>query len=99
MAAQLPTETKVKLFKTNRDNFYEQFPAADLVLLVGGKEKHRNADTEVEFRQDSDFMYVIWSHTGQTNSYKVFDRCDEHPRCIGYSERFYQGNYFVHSRR
>lgn len=57
MAVQISSACRSCLFTTNRDKLWESLETNDVVLLLGAADKFRNADTEREFRQDSDFMY------------------------------------------
>ena len=46
------------VFVENRKKVWSALSAGDVVLLQGSEEKFRNADTELPFRQDSNFLYV-----------------------------------------
>jgi len=46
------------VFEENRSRLCQHFKKGDFCLFVGGKQLMRNADTELLFRQDSNFLYV-----------------------------------------
>jgi Xaa-Pro aminopeptidase len=46
------------VFALNRQRLYGYFKDGDVLFFEGQEERMRNADTELLFRQDSDFLYV-----------------------------------------
>lgn len=52
-------EEGVAIMRSVRLNeFMEKLPAGSVAVIPGGREIRRNADTDFEFRQDSDFLFL-----------------------------------------
>jgi len=45
-------------YALRRQRLFERMPAGSIALLPAAEEKHRNADTEYPFRQESNFYYL-----------------------------------------
>jgi len=52
------TGISLKEYSARRNHLVENMPPKSIAILPGGFEKHRNADTEYSFRQESDFYYL-----------------------------------------
>eukprot|EP01127_Copromyxa_protea_P023275 TRINITY_DN8679_c0_g1_i1.p1 TRINITY_DN8679_c0_g1~~TRINITY_DN8679_c0_g1_i1.p1 ORF type:complete len:445 (+),score=93.91 TRINITY_DN8679_c0_g1_i1:43-1335(+) len=65
-------ELDITTFEENRKRFFDSLSSV-AVVLEGADEKFRNADTELDFRQSSDFMFLTGMET--TKGAKVVLDC------------------------